>query len=73
MTMLRQIKRVLKREECLEVAKLTPVQRVEALRFTENLSFINANMRAVGKPRRRLLKNPSRVSGSVGIVKVTRG
>lgn len=34
-TMLKQIKRVLKREEYHEVAKLTPVQRAEALRFAE--------------------------------------
>jgi hypothetical protein len=73
MTMLKQIKRVLKREEYREVAKLTPVQRVEALRFAEQLSAINAYMRAVGRPRRRLALKTSCVGGSVGIGKVTRG
>jgi hypothetical protein len=73
MTMLQQIKRVLKRKEYREVAKLTPAQRVEALRFAENLSVINAGMREVGKPRRRLALKTSSVGGSVGIVKVTRG
>lgn len=73
MTMLKQIKRVLKREECREVAKLTPAQQVEALRFAEALSSINAYMRSVGQSvsRRRLM--PALKTSDVGIVKVTRG
>jgi hypothetical protein len=77
MTMLKQIKRVLKREEYREVATLTPEQRVEALRWAESFSSMTAYMRAAGHPvkrRRPLLKNQlPTATDQLASVKVTRG
>jgi hypothetical protein len=86
-TMLKQITRVLKREEIRDVAKLGPAERAEALRVAETFSGINAMMRADGKSVRR--RRPLRMRGrkvrsasppieeidlrSVGTVVVTRG